>query len=221
MTNELIFAAHVALVSTGVVAFARMGKTALTTCITLLFLMANIFVIKQIELFGFCVTSTDAFIVGISFGCNLLQEFWGKQAARAAIWISFAASMGYMIIAYLIVAYQPASCDLSNVHFVHITQHCARIVLASFAAYLITQMLDIALYGWLKQNSSGKHFVLRNYGAIAVSQLTDTILFSFLGLYGIVENIFDVMILSFVIKIIAILMTTPFLVAAKRLKLSN
>lgn len=217
MLNELLFTIHVTTVSCGALLFARWSKSALITYIALLFITANIFVIKQIELFNFLVTSTDAFIVGISFSCNLLQEFWGKKIARQAIWISFGSCIAYMCITKIIVAYQPAGCDLTQTHFELITQNTVRITVASLIAYLITQTIDIYLYGLIKQITHGKYFVARNYFAITISQFIDTVLFSFLGLYGIVENIYDILLLSFSIKLIAIALMTPFLIIARKI----
>lgn len=217
MINELIFALHVSLVSAGAIFFTRVGKEALISYIALLFVVANIFVIKQINLFGFCVTSADAFIVGVSFSCNLLQEFWGKEWARKAIWISFACCLFYMLIVQTIMTYIPAACDITHTHLTMITANVMRITLASFAAYLITQFVDMHIYAYLKQASHGKYFVARNYCALAISQALDTLLFSYLGLWGIVDNIYDIMIVSYGIKIIAIFLSSPFLLFAKRL----
>lgn len=216
MLNELLFIAHVATVSAGALFFARMGKQALTAYITMLFLAANIFVIKQIDLFGFCVTSADAFIVGISFSCNLLQEFWDKQTTRNAIWISFACSLCYMFITQIILWYQPAAVDDMQPHLMIIMSNTVRIILASFAAYLTTQFIDMQLYAIFKQATQGKYFLARNYIALAISQLIDTLLFSFLGLWGIVANMFDIIVVSYSLKIFAIVLATPFLLLAKK-----
>lgn len=216
MINELIFTIHVCAISISTLLFGKLGKSALIAYISLLFVVANIFVIKQITLFGWSVTSADAFIVGISFGINLLQEFYGKESARSAIWISFACSIFYMIISQCVLAYIPAQFDDSHAQFAHIMTYTIRITTASFAAYLITQFSDMQLYGYIKRITNGKYFVLRNYFALCTSQLIDTILFSFLGLYGIVDNVFHIIIVSYLIKIIAIAMTTPFLMMAKK-----
>ncbi len=221
MTNECIFALHVGIISLSTLLFSKLGKSALIAYISLLFVIANIFVIKQIQLFGWSVTSADAFIVGISFGINLLQEFWGKEAARKAIWISFACSLFYMIVVQCILGYAPAPFDDAHPHFAHIMTYTIRITLASFISYLITQFTDMYLYGYIKQATHGKYFVLRNYFALGTSQLLDTILFSFLGLWGIVDNIGHIIIMSYAIKIIAIFMTTPFLIVAKKLAFSE
>ncbi len=221
MINECIFALHVSAISISTLIFGRLGKSALTAYISLLFVIANIFVIKQIQLFGWSVTSADAFIVGISFGINLLQEFWGKESARKAIWISFACSLFFMIISQCVLAYIPASFDDAHIHFAHIMTYTIRITLASFISYLITQFTDMYVYGYIKQAAHGKYFIIRNYFAMCSSQLLDTILFSFLGLYGIVDNILHIMIMSYGIKIIAIAMTTPFLMIAKKIIVSE
>jgi len=221
MNNEILFFLQISAVSIGALLCTRLKEQGLIAYISLLFIMANIFVIKQISLFGLCVTSTDAFIVGISMSCNFLQELYGKESARTAVRISFVLCILYMIIAKIIVAFDPAPCDQMHHLFTQITTHTTRITLASLAAYFLTQMLDIYLYSLIKKLTNGRFFVLRNYFSIALSQLTDTVLFSFAGLYGIVDNIFDVMIFSFIIKIMAIAATTPFLMTARHFFISN
>lgn len=216
MTNELIFTLHVGTISLATLMFGKLGKEALTAYISLLFVVANIFVIKQIELFGWQVTSADAFIVGISFGINLLQEFWGKESARIAILISFSCSLFYMIVTQFIILYTPSSYDASHQSLTNIMAYTLRITSASFISYLITQFCDMHIYGWIKKATNSKYFLLRNYFALGSSQLLDTILFSVLGLWGIVSNLGHIMIMSYAIKIIAIAMTTPFLIIAKK-----
>ena len=120
MFNELLFFIQVTIISISTIFFARLGKEALIAYISLMFVISNIFVIKQIMIFSFYATSVDAFIVGINFGINLLQEIWGKAIARKTIWISFACSLFYMIVAKAILFYEPISQDLSQPHFEYI-----------------------------------------------------------------------------------------------------
>jgi uncharacterized integral membrane protein (TIGR00697 family) len=49
-----------------------------------------------------------------------------------------------------------------------------------------------------------------------ISQAIDTVFFSFLGLYGIVSNISDIILASYLIKILAILLATPFVAFARK-----
>lgn len=216
MTNELLFFLHISVISSATIAFGRMGKEALVTYISLLFVIANIFVIKQIEIFSWYATTADAFIIGISFSINLLQEFWGKKIARKAIVISFACSAFYMIMTQFLLHYIPIAQDMSHPHFIAIMNNTLRIVTASFISYLVTQFIDTALYGYLKNKTNGSYFVLRNYFSICTSQLLDTILFSFLGLYGIVANLWHIIFISYIIKLIAMVALTPWLLVTKQ-----
>jgi len=216
MINELLFFIQVTLISIATIIFGKLGKEALVAYISLLFVIANIFVIKQITLFSWYSTSADAFIIGISFGINLLQEIWGKEIARKTIWISFACSAFYMIMAQFVLHYIPIIEDASQQHFTFILSNTTRIITASFISYIITQITDTYLYAYLKLQTDGKYFVLRNYASICSSQLFDTILFSFLGLYGIIENIWHIIIVSYAIKIIALFLITPWLMYAKK-----
>lgn len=214
--NHLIFIAHTTIISGAVLFFGRLGKSALTSYISLLFVLTNIFVIKQINLLNYDVTTADAYIIGVSFGINLIQEIWGKNSAQKAIFISFACSLFYLIMGYFQIWYIPAAYDTSHAHFTYLMSHTLRIVVASFISYLVVQYADTIMYGFLKKKADGKYFVLRNYASMFTSQLFDTILFSFLGLYGIVHNISDIMVISYGIKIAGVLLSTPFIYYAKK-----
>ena len=85
-----------------------------------------------------------------------------------------------------------------------------RIIISSFSVYFFVQMLDCYLYGFLKKKYADKHLIARNYFSIAVCQLVDTLLFSFLGLYVLVENIWHVIVISYAVKMLGILIATPF-----------
>jgi hypothetical protein len=215
ITNELIFVAHLAAVSSMVLGFAILGKEALIALISIFFLLANIFVIKQIELFNFNATGADVFIIGIAFAINLLQEGWGIQISRKAIWISFSTSLLYLCMSKFHLWYDPASFDSTHAHFAILLHHSTRIIAASFTSYLIVQLFDTSVYAYIKKQTEGKYLILRNYASMLSSQLLDTFLFSFLGLYGIVDNIWHIIFVSYFIKMLAIFLTTPFIYLAR------
>lgn len=215
--NHLLFIAHVIIISASTLLFGTLGKSALISFVSLLFVLANIFVIKQIYLLDYAVTTADAYIIGVSFGINLIQEVWGKKSAQKTILISFACSLFYLIMGYFQIWYIPAAHDTSHHHFTYLMSHTLRIIIASFISYLIVQYADTIMYGYLKKKADGKYFVLRNYISMFSSQLFDTIVFSFLGLYGIVHNISHVMVVSYGVKVAGILLTTPFIYYAKKI----
>lgn len=220
IANELLFLLDALIISSCALLVLRLGKEALVSFICITSLIANLFVIKQIPLCGLTTTCADAFTIGAVLGLNLLQEYYGKVITQRAIWISFVLLVFYAIVAYLHLLFIPATCDTTQTAFELILSPMPRIIAASLTTYLIVQHIDAWFYGQLKKYWAGSYLVLRNYICIGLAQLVDTILFSFLGLYGLVENIWSIIVISYAIKIVALLITTPALIISRQIKTS-
>jgi uncharacterized integral membrane protein (TIGR00697 family) len=214
--NELVFVLHTVTVSLAALAALRLGKEALVAFICLVCVLANFFVVKETTLFTLHATCSDAFTIGATLGLNLLQEYYGREITRKTIWINFFLLIFYAIISQVHLLYIPSAADSTQAAFTTILSFMPRIVIASFSVYFIAHMIDYTLYGFLKQACKDKFFILRNYGSIAISQLVDTILFSFFGLYGIISNIGEIMVVSYAIKLVAIALATPFIALSRR-----
>jgi len=216
MFNELLFIGHSVLISCVLLGMLMLGEQALVAFICVQCLLANIFVVKQITLFGFTATSSDAFTIGATLGLNMLQEYYGRAIAKKAIMINFFLLMVYVVFSHIHLMYIPAEVDYMQQYFVPLLSLMPRIVIASFMVYLFVQYIDYLLYGFLKQRFQERFLVIRNYSSIVVCQFIDTVFFSFFGLYGIVDNIFHIIFISYAIKLASILIATPF-VAFSRL----
>lgn len=214
--NEFLFFTHVFLVAGGTLASLRLGKSALTALIVLQAVLANLFVVKQMSLFGFTVTCSDVFAVGGILGLNLLQEYFGKEAALKAVKISFLNMIFFIVMAQMHLWYAPSSGDVTHEAFSLILSATPRIVIASVSVYFLVQKLDIILFVWLKTLFQGAQLPWRIGVSLILTQCIDTILFSFLGLYGIVSSVFDVIVMSFSIKCLIIFCSTPFIALSKR-----
>jgi len=164
---------------------------------------------------GLNATAADAFTIGATIGLNLLQEYFGKAITRTTIAINFFFLVFYAIVSQVHLLYTPSAFDTTQDHFSPLLGFMPRIVIASFTVYLIAQMIDYKLYGWLKKVWTSRFLVLRNYASISISQLVDTVLFSFLGLYGIIDNIGEVILVSYTIKLAAIALATPFVLGSR------
>ncbi len=216
MLNEIVFIFHCTMISIFSLAALFCGSHALVTFICIQCILANLFVLKQISLFGFTATCADAFTVGATLGLNLLQEYYGAHITKKAIWINFVFLVFYLIATQIHIAYAPAVFDITQQHFVALLGLMPRIVIASFSVYFLVQMLDYCLYGLLKKKYADEHLILRNYFSIAFCQLIDTLLFSFLGLYGLVENIWHIIFISYAVKMMSIIIATPFVGWSRR-----
>lgn len=186
------------------------GSYALVAYVCIQCILANLFVVKQITLFGLTATCADAFTVGATIGLNLLQEYFGKDVAKKTIWINFFLLIFYAIVSQIHLFYIPDTGDFAQQHFIPLLTLMPRIVVASFSVYLFSQTADYYLYGILKKTFQNKYIVARNYASIAFCQLLDTVLFSYLGLYGIIDNIGEVIVISYLVKLVSIIIATPF-----------
>lgn len=199
--NEILFLTHTLLVVLSLVYATRLGKYPLMTLTILQGILANLFVTKQVGLFGFCVTCSDVFAIGAILGLNLLQEYYGKEIAKKSIQASFWALLFFLAMSQMHLAYIPASVDTTHGAFCQILSHTPRIALASIGVYYVVQRLDVWLFSALQRRGP---FAFRMGFSLLITQFLDTLLFSIFGLYGLVDALFDVILISFVIKCLII-----------------
>lgn len=208
--NESIFIIHILIVVSFLLFALRLGKNYLLILVAIQAILANLFVIKQIDLFSKVVTSTDVFIVGSYLGTNILQEYFGKKEANKAIKISFFSMIFFLIMSKIHLIYVPSKFDITNESFQNILSNSPRIIISSIFVFFLTQRLDVIFFDFLKKIFKDKFFTMRIFISSMAAQLIDTILFTFFALSGLVESIFNVIILSFLIKSLVILFAAPF-----------
>ena len=211
MLNEFYFFSYIFVIIASLLFALKASKETLIALIALFWVLANLFVTKHIILFGLGATTSDALAVGATLGLNLVQEYYGKEAARHTIWTSFFCVSVYTVAALLQCAYLPSSNDTMHKHFCALLTPMPRLIAASLASYLVAQYLEYWLYGLGKKLFKTRYFVGRNVVSTSISQAVDTVLFSFLGLYGIVSDIGHIIIVSYSIKIITLSIAAPFL----------
>ncbi len=214
--NELLFLFHTLAVIAFAMVALRLGKGALTAFSVLLAVLANLFVVKQTVLFGFTVTCSDMFAVGGILCLNLLQEYYGKEAAGKALRISVFGLIFFVCMAQAHLLYAPAGGDGTQGAFETIFSSTPRIVFASIAVFYLVQKIDIMLFGWLKRLFGGEKLPWRMGISLFFSQFIDTVLFSFAGLYGIVESVADIIVVSFAVKCAIIACSSLLLGFSKR-----
>ncbi|MCF7800297.1 queuosine precursor transporter [Candidatus Babeliales bacterium] len=219
MLNELFFLLQIITVIIFVLASLYLGSQALVSFVCVQVVLANLFVTKQITLFGLNATCSDVFIVGSILGINLVQEYFSENLAKKTIYISFFISIFYLIMSQIHVFYIPNSYDYMQEHFVKILNFMPRITIASIIAYFVIQVLNLSFYKFLKKVFLDKYLVTRNFISIVVVQLLDTLIFASIGLCGIVNSILPIILISFTIKLIVILISTPFINLVKIIKI--
>lgn len=217
MFNECIFLIQTIVLGTCVLICLRLGRNALTAFITLSCILANLFVLKQVMLCGLIATASDAFSIGAVLGLNLLQEYYDRASAQKAIAISFILLIFYCIVSQLHLAYDPCIDETMHDHYATLLRAMPRITFASLSVYILVQYIDVWLYATLKKTTRGKHLVLRNIFSTIICQFIDTVLFSYIGLYGIISHIPEIIIVSYSVKLAAIGLSIPFIALSKKI----
>lgn len=216
MINECIFIFHAIIIAISALISLLGGPVMLTTFVALQCILANLMVLKQTVLFGLTATCADPFSIGATLGLNLLQEYYGKNAAKNAIAISFKALLFYLFMTIIHLWYIPAAVDTTHNHFVLLFSVMPRIIIASFIVFYISQSCDYWLYNIFKTWWHSRFLIIRNYCSIFISQFIDTVLFSYLALYGAVDNIIHVICIAYSVKIIATFLIVPFVSLSKQ-----
>lgn len=209
--NELIFFTQTAILLGFTWGAHKLGKEALVAWICTQVLVANLFVLKAITLFGLKVTPSDPFIIGSLLGLSFLQEYHSKEDAQKATQICFCAMLFFVIAAKLHLLYQPSLFDTTQEAFSTLLTPSLRLFTASFFVFFLVQRIDILFFQFLKNRFPFLNFSVRTGIALTVSQFLDTALFSFAGLYGVVESVIQVIAFSFCIKMVVISMSSTFL----------
>lgn len=214
--NEILFFLHLIFIfGFGVIAL-KLGKTYLITWVALQAILANLFVIKQMYFLHFNITCSDAFAIGSLLGLNLLQEYYDKESATKALWGAFFAMLFFTCMSQIHLLYSPSDDDTTQEAFKQLLSPSLRLFSASIFVFFITQQLDIRLFQGLKRKAHFIPFSLRCALSTSATQFTDTVLFSFLGLWGLVSSLWDIILISFLIKLMIISFLTFLLPLVKR-----
>lgn len=196
--NEYLFLFHITLIVVITWATRIHSKEALIGWVILQPILANLFVLKQIDLFGFCVTCSDVYAVGALLGINYLQEYYGRQCAQNALRLSMLGMLLFVMMSMLHLAYGPSEQDSSNAAYTLVLGQSPRLFAASILSFLLVQQIDIRFFAYLAQTALS--FKLRNFITLTLSQVLDTLFFTIFGLAGILDNLLDIFIMSVTVK---------------------
>lgn len=208
--NESLFFLQILVTLIFSLGALRLGKEILIAWIALQGVLANLFVIKQITLFECIVTCSDVYVVGSVFGLNLLQEFFGKETSKQAISATFLGMLFMVVMSKFHLSLVPSVVDVSQSAYLVILEWMPRLLIASISVFFLVQLFDVRFFNALKTTLPNSSLALRSLIAMIISQALDTLLFTFLGLYGVIADPLGVMLISFSTKLFVIFSITPF-----------
>ncbi|NBD10044.1 MULTISPECIES: queuosine precursor transporter [Corallococcus] len=149
---------------------------------------------------------------------DILNEFYGKKAARFVTWVGF--FMAIFTFAIVSVSVEIPWAPMTEAKdyigtvapsFNNVFGGSQRILMASMVAYLVGQFSDIAVFNLLKRVTNNRMLWLRATGSTVVSQLIDTVVVQFVAWTGVLprEVIFRIIFTSYAVKLLIAIGLTP------------
>lgn len=149
-------------------------------------LIANKFL--TVDVLGHAFTlSAGALPYPITFlATDLLSELYGRRRANRVVWAGFVAS-AFALLALWLGAQFPAIADspVDDATYAAAFGNTWRVIAASMTAYLVAQFVDVRLFHFWRELTSGRHLWLRNNASTVVSQLLDSLLVVLVLFWGV------------------------------------
>lgn len=176
------------------------------------YLISNILAVKQIAVFGVVVPGGVLAIPWTFLVTDIVTEVYGKRAAQSLVRYGFVV-MGLVLGVTIATVYLPAA-DFwpHQAAFATVLLGTLRITLASFGAYIVSQIHDVWAFDKWKQITQGKYLWLRNNASTIVSQALDSVLFIGLAFFGTMpfRAVLALMLSQWLVKVVLALLDTPF-----------
>lgn len=211
MLNNLLFVTSLILIGVMGVVASRSSREGLVLYICLQAVFANLLVLKQITLFGYNATPADAFAVGGYLSLHYLQERFGETAAKQATVLGFASIIFFCIVSQIQLLYLPSQLDTMSEHYQSLFAPAPRLLAGSIIAYYISMTVNRLLYSFLRRSIFRQSAVLASTTSLIVSQAIDTVIFAVIGLYGVLQALHEIILVSYSIKLLIILGFIPFI----------
>ena len=230
MPNEILIILSFLLIYGGVMLFYRLfGKNGLLAFNVMATLLANIEVLLVVRAFGIEMTLGNVLFASTFLITDILSENHGKKEANRAVIISTLCSVFFIAISQMWLLYTPSESDWASSSFRTIFSSTPRVVCASLIVYLISQLIDVWLYhkwwDWCRKRfgDEKKGLWIRNNGSTMISQMINTLLYTFLAFYGTydIRTLLSIFISSYLIFFVTSLLDTPFVYWCRKIGAEN
>lgn len=194
------------------------GKQGLIAWVAIGTIIANIQVIKTVDIFGISATLGNVMFASIYLATDILNDIYGRKVAKRAVWLGFSSTLVMIIVMQMSLHFIPASEDISQKALSTIFDLVPRIALGSIIAYIIGQHVDVFIFSMIKKVfQSDKTFIIRAYGSTALSSIIDTALFVTIAFIGTLPAgvVFEIFITTYVLKLVSTIFNVPFGYIAK------
>lgn len=196
------------------------GKTGLFVWIAFGTVIANLQVVKYVDMLGYVATLGNIMYGTLYLVTDSLGEKYGHKDAKKAVWLGFFSLISMVVIMQFALIFKPSDFDGAQDHLDFIFGLLPQIALGSIAAYLVSQFLDVYLFAKIKEKfNDDDQLWIRNIGSTVISQLVDTVIFVSIAFFGESFDIwFEILWTTYAIKLIVAVLDTPFVYWIKKIE---
>lgn len=227
MQNEILLITSLIITySVVLMLFALFHRQGLYLWSVVATIAANIEVLIVVDAFGMEMTLGNILFASTFLVTDILSELYGKKAAQTAVWLGIATSVCFILISQSWMLYIPNENDFAMPGIRTVFSNTPRLMAVGIAVYVIVQLFDVwAYHKWWAFTSrrfqdSRKFLWLRNNGSTLISQLLNTVLFTFGAFLGThnMQTLVSIACSSYLIFIATSIADTPFVYLARMLK---
>jgi queuosine precursor transporter len=153
---------------------------------------------------------------------DLLNEFYGKRAARFVTYLAFGCAVLTFVFLSIGTAIPIAGLaraadwpGVTEEAFANVFSGSQRMIIASLTAYMVAQLVDIFAFHGIKRLTGGKLLWLRATGSTVISQAIDTVTINIIAWTGkfTFDEIVNIILSSYGVKIMIAIGLTPLIYA--------
>lgn len=173
---------------------------------------ANIVAVKLVVIAGLVVPAGTVTLFPLSylFG-DVLTEVYGFARARFVIWLGFICNLIAIGAIYITMILPPASGWDGQAAYERILGYSPRLLLASFAAYLVGEFLNSYVLAKMKILTGGRWLWMRTIGSTLVGEAADSLVFITIAFGGTLpaDALVRLMVTAWLVKTAYEVLATP------------
>ncbi|MCG8451653.1 MAG: queuosine precursor transporter [Spirochaetales bacterium] len=222
VSNEILWLAMLLLNFAAILVIYRyFGRVGLYAWVPISVIVANIQVIKTIELFGISASLGNIVYATSFLATDILSENYGKKDAGKAVGIGFLSLLSLTVFMNLAILFEPSPADFAQESMATLYSLLPRIALASFTAYGLSQLHDVWAYAAMKKRRPDRRWIwMRNNVSTMVSQAIDSLVFVTIAFAGAIpaKEFWEIAITTYILKWVVAAADTPLVYLAARWK---
>ncbi len=230
MSNEIALILMLIVTYGGTLIFYRfLGKSGLYAWTVVATVTANIEVMILVDAFGMEQTLGNILFASTFLVTDILSETYGKASANKAVKIGIFTNFAFIVISQSWFLYTPNANDWAMPSMQEIFSNTPRLMLVGLAVYAIAQAFDVWVFHHIWERTEKlwgdrkKGLWVRNNLSTLLSQLVNTILFTFGAFYGVydMDTLIAICGSTYVIYFVISILDTPAVYLARKILIDD